>query len=151
MNHLRLKNCHTCYTSLFFILVSLFINISCGFPQVVRDQQRIYFISDVQKPMRTEKIISKQYRNEEARDSLFADIIRQHPKNLFMLGDLTSQGSKEKAWVPLDTFLDSLNKINTKVYAIPGNHEYMGESTGMKLFKNRFPEQFQHPQYIYRV
>ena len=93
MKYIRLKNCHIRYNSLLFILVLLLKNISCGFSLVVQNQQRIYFISDVQTPMLPEKIILKTYRNEEARERLFADMIRQHPKNLFMLGDLTSKGS----------------------------------------------------------
>jgi predicted MPP superfamily phosphohydrolase len=142
MNHPGHKNYHICFNSLVFILALLLRNISPGFPQVVPSLQRIYFISDVQAPMKVEKIISKPYRNEEARDSLFADLIHQHPKNLFMLGDLTSKGSKEKAWAPLDTFLNSLYQMHTSVYAIPGNHEYMGKSAGMRMFKSRFPDQW---------
>ena len=141
MNYVRHKQCHIYINSLFFIFVLLLINISCGFPQVVRNQQRIYFISDIQSPLPVEKIILKAYRNEEARDSLFADIIFQHPDNLFMLGDLISKGSNEKTWAPLDAFLNSLNRINTRVYAIPGNHEYMSiSSIGMQMFKSRFQE-----------
>ncbi|MCX6284038.1 MAG: metallophosphoesterase [Bacteroidetes bacterium] len=105
-------------------------------------------MSDVQAPMQVEKIISKAYRNEEARDSLFSNIILQHPKNLFLLGDLASKGSKEKAWAPLDTFLYSLNKIQTSVYAIPGNHEYMGKSAGMRMFTKRFPEQWLYGYFV---
>jgi predicted MPP superfamily phosphohydrolase len=89
--------------------------------------------------MLVEKIILKSDRNKEARDSLFADIILQHPKNLFMLGDLTSKGSDEKAWGPLDNFLNSLKRINTEVYAIPGNHEYLRTSSaGTQMFERRF-------------
>jgi predicted MPP superfamily phosphohydrolase len=142
IHNVRQRNHHIYCIPLFFVPFFLLVNFPAGFSQVIRNQQRIYFISDVQAPMSVEKIISKPYRNEEARDSLFADIIRQHPKNLFMLGDLTSKGSKEKAWVPLDTFLNSLKKINTSVYAIPGNHEYMGKSAGLRKFKLRFPEQW---------
>jgi hypothetical protein len=137
------KNCHICNNSLFFILVLLLINIYCGFSQEIRDPQRIYFISDVQAPMWVERVITKEDSNEEARDALFANIILQHPQDLFMLGDLTSKGSKEKVWAPLDTFLHSLKRTNTSVYAIPGNHEYMGKSSkGLQLFKQRFQEQW---------
>jgi Calcineurin-like phosphoesterase. len=123
--------------------VFLFINISFGYSQDARPRQRIYFVSDAQAPLPVEKIFLKAYRNEEARDSLFADIIHRHPGNLFMLGDMTSRGSDEKAWVPLDTFRNSLRKTNTKIYAIPGNHEYKSSSSvGIQLFKDRFPERW---------
>jgi hypothetical protein len=52
---------------------------------------------------------------------------------------LTSRGSNEKDWAPVDALLNSLKRINTSVYAIPGNHEYMGTSTvGMQMFNRRF-------------
>jgi hypothetical protein len=149
MNNVRHKNCPIYFNSFFFILVLLLINISCGFSQVVRNQQRIYFMSDVQTPLLLEKIYLKPCRNEDARDSLFADIIRQHSKNLFMLGDLVSRGSDEKAWMPLDAFLNSLNRIHAKVYAIPGNHEYIRiSSIGMQMFKRRFQEEWLNGYFV---
>jgi hypothetical protein len=84
------------------ILCLPFIHSSITSAQINLNDHKIYFISDIQAPMLAEKLVSKYYRNEEARDSLFKDIIRQKPKNLFLLGDLTSLGSDEKAWAPLD-------------------------------------------------
>lgn len=101
--------------------------------------QKIFFISDTQSPLPAEKIFLKAYRNEEARDSLFADMVRHRPQNVFMLGDLESRGSNKKTWIPLDGFITSLKKDNARIYAIPGNHEYMGKShEGIEYFQNRF-------------
>jgi hypothetical protein len=128
---------------LFLILVFVACHVPFGFSQVVSNHDRLYFISDVQEPLPAEKIILKAYRNEEARDSLFADLIFNHPGNLFLLGDLVSRGSVEKAWLPLDNFLCLLKGANTSTYAIPGNHEYMGRSSnGIKMFVKRFPEKW---------
>ena len=121
------------------IVICLLLKLN-GFSQDVRNQQRIYFISDIQAPLPIEKMVLKAYKNEEARDILFADILLQHPKNLLMLGDLTSRGSVEKAWRPLDDFMNSLRIFGTKVYAIPGNHEYMSRSSGGT---NKFIQRFQ--------
>jgi predicted MPP superfamily phosphohydrolase len=122
---------------------------SRGFSQVVPNHDRIYFISDIQEPLPGEKIIFRAYRNEEARDSLFADLIVQHPENLFLLGDLVSRGPAKKAWLPLDNFLNLLKKSNTSTYAIPGNHEYMGRSSdGIKMFTNRFPEKWLYGYFV---
>jgi hypothetical protein len=149
MNNVIHNNCHIYYNSFFFILVLLLINVSCGFSQIVRNQQRIYFMSDVQTPLTLEKIYLKSYRNEDARDSLFADILRQRCRNLFMLGDLVSKGSEEKAWMPLDAFLNSLNKIYAKVYAIPGNHEYIRKpSIGIQMFKSRFQKEWLNGYFV---
>ena len=143
------KTYQSCFKSLLFILALLAINLSRGYSQNSGNSERIYFISDVQAPLPVEKIILKSYRNTEARDSLFADILRQHPQNLFMLGDLTSMGSKEKTWTPLDSLLSSLNKMDTKAYAIPGNHEYMGRSNkGVQMFTKRFPQKWLYGYYV---
>ena len=123
-------------------VICLLLNLN-GFSQDVRNQQRIYFISDVQAPLPFERIVLKAYKNEEARDILFADILLHHPRNLLMLGDLTSRGSVEKTWRPLDDFMNSLKIIGTKVYAIPGNHEYMSRfSGGVNIFIQRFQKEW---------
>ncbi|MBI5010696.1 MAG: metallophosphoesterase [Bacteroidia bacterium] len=135
------------------IICNFFLNsvltVSClllnlnGFTQDVRNQHRIYFISDIQAPLPLEKMVLKAYKNEEARDILFADILLHNPGNLLMLGDLTSRGSNEKSWWPLDEFMNSLKAINTKVYAIPGNHEYMSRSSGgTEMFIQRFKKEW---------
>lgn len=130
------------YKSFFYIQILLFISPHNGYSQFIKPQQKIYFISDVQLPMKLENVFLKAYRNVEARDSLFTDIINQQPKSLFILGDLTSKGSDKKAWLSLDIFLKSLNRINAVIYAIPGNHEYMGESSvGMQMYRQRFQQQ----------
>lgn len=108
----------------------------------VNAQREIYFLSDCQQPILAEKIYLKAYRNEEARDTLFSDIIRHKPYQFFLLGDLTSVSSNEKKWKPVDRFLKSLQPFHTQVYAIPGNHEYKYlPSKGMREFEKRFPGQ----------
>jgi hypothetical protein len=145
MDYLDNKNKHIRFYSFLLILVLLQINIPCGFSQTKEKDKRIYFISDTQEPMTAEKVFLKAYRNVEARNKLFSDVILQHPKNFFMLGDLTAMGSNVKAWIPVDTLLHSLYKINTYVYAIPGNHEYfMKSSIGMQMFNHRFPKQWSY-------
>jgi hypothetical protein len=149
MKSLKENNLLSDIISLFYVFVLVFFSSSCGFSQVVRNQGKIYFVSDIQAPLPVEKIIFKTYRNEEARDSLFADLIVQRPGNLFLLGDLVSRGSVEKVWSPLDNFLYLLKKTNTTTYAIPGNHEYMGcSSTGIQRFENRFPEQWLYGYFV---
>jgi hypothetical protein len=127
-------------------LIFLFLVI---FPLIGSKSQepdkRIFFISDTQLPLLAEKMVLKTYHNAEARDSLFTDILHNHPKNLLMLGDLTSMGSNEKAWNPLDTFYNSLRNSGTNLFAIPGNHEYMMiPSVAIKMFVKHFPETWLH-------
>jgi len=148
MNHFKLINFQF-FCSVAVILFLQLFNNSRGFAQTNSDDHEIYFISDVQAPLLAEKMILKYYRNEEARDSLFANIVRHHPAYLFMLGDLTSMGSNKKAWEPLDTFLNSIHNLNTKVYAIPGNHEYLMDSKkGIKMFIKRFTKGWLYGYFI---
>ena len=102
----------------------------------------LYFLSDCQQPLLGERLIRKIWRNEEGRDSIFAGIVRSHPNYLFLLGDLTGAGSKTKKWQSLDSFITILRSDECKVFAIPGNHEYMFKARkGIRNFKIRFGEQ----------
>lgn len=112
--------------------------VKCQLPS---DSHKLYFISDCQQPAKIEEIRLRPYRNEEARDSLFSDIIRQKPRSLFLLGDMTSKGSKDKSWTPVRKLLLSLSQINSQRYAIPGNHEYLKNARrGLRYFSQQFPE-----------
>jgi hypothetical protein len=103
----------------------------------------LFFMSDMQLPLKSETFFLKSFRNKEARDKLFGDVVGQNPGTLFMLGDLTELGSSARAWNPLDGFLQSLAATKTAVYAIPGNHEYLAlASRGLKNFLKRFPRQW---------
>jgi hypothetical protein len=116
-----------------------------AFSQQPTERIPICLISDTQSPMLPEKILLRPYRNKEARDSLFADIVRLNPVCLFMLGDLTAAGSVSRYWAPLDLLLNSLGTVNTSVFAMPGNHEYMFTAKkGREQFRLRFPEAWLH-------
>lgn len=120
-------------------LISITVDICYVCAQPVSSPQKLYFISDCQLPMKIETMRLSPYRNEEARDSLFSDIIRQHPSYLFFLGDITSAGSNKHSWTPIDTFLNRLSKVQTQVHAIPGNHEYYrSPKEGIMNYSKRF-------------
>lgn len=124
--------------ALCLILVTMNILGACAQP--VSSPQKLYFISDCQLPMKIETMRLAPYRNEEARDSLFSDIIRQHPPYLFFLGDITSAGSNKQSWTPIDTFLNRLSITHTQVNAVPGNHEYYTSAKeGIANYSKRFP------------
>jgi hypothetical protein len=58
-----------------------------------------------------------------------------------MLGDLVGEGSKDSDWRDIDEFLNRLHTDGTKVYAIPGNHEFLMRAThGINNFRKRFPD-----------
>jgi len=112
----------------------------CSRAQSGASNGTLYFLSDCQKPLLLELLHQKPYRNEEARDSLFTDLVRQKPLRVFLLGDLTSWGAHAESWKPLDSFLSRLSALNTKVSAIPGNHEYIGNAKkGISNYRMRFP------------
>jgi Predicted phosphohydrolases len=103
--------------------------------------ETLYFLSDCQEPMKAEKLFLKPFRNTEARDSLFSDIIRHEPGQMFLLGDLVSEGSKKRKWLPIQQFIRDLHSQNTKIHAIPGNHEYyIRERKGIARYERLFPD-----------
>jgi hypothetical protein len=126
---------------LLLFLTSILFAGGNGYAQETDGSTKLYFISDCQQPMKIEKLRLKSFRNEESRDSLFSDLVRQKPKNLFLLGDLTSAGSNSTSWKPIDNLLNLLHKEHVLVNAIPGNHEYYRNAQkGIGNYKTRFPQ-----------
>jgi predicted MPP superfamily phosphohydrolase len=126
--------------SILFLFNILIISLLDAQPVLV--SSRFIFISDCQQLIFKEKFYLHSYKNEIARDSLFSDILRQNTSTLFMLGDLVSFGSINKKWKPIDLFIQNYRKTNGKIYAIPGNHEYMlSPAIGFNAFSKRFPDQ----------
>lgn len=124
----------------FLLLLAILTHSSEGKSQVVSDSNRLYFISDCQQPAKIEELRLRPYRNKEARDSLFSDIVQQKPRNLFLLGDLTLAGSKKYSWIPIEKLQQSLHLVNSQLYAIPGNHEYLTNARrGLQYFSQLFP------------
>lgn len=100
----------------------------------------LYFISDCQLPLSMEKILLKPYKNKEGRDSLFKDVERENQGYVFMLGDIVGKSSDNRKWSDVDTFLSTLHSEGTRVFAIPGNHEYLfNASSGIANYSARFP------------
>jgi len=98
------------------------------------------FIADTQTPLWIESLFLGADRNEEATDSLFADIVRMHPASLFMLGDLVSLGAYASAWDKIDRDIRAVRNAHIPVHAILGNHELMFYSrTGEQYFSEAFP------------
>jgi predicted phosphodiesterase len=123
------------------ILNILIFGACLGNAQENPGTNKLYFISDCQQPMKVEELRLKPYRNEEARDSLFSDLLRRKPQNLFLLGDLTSTGSNNSSWEPIDNLLNVLHANNISIHAIPGNHEYYrNPQKGIGNYRKRFPE-----------
>jgi hypothetical protein len=102
---------------------------------------RLAFLSDTQTPLWLESLVLGSERNEEATDSLFADILRLHPSRLFMLGDLVSFGAYPVAWESMDRKIQNTRDAGIPVHAILGNHELaFYPHTGERYFSQTFPD-----------
>ena len=122
------------------IVFSLFIfHALSGLAQ--KDQQRsVIMISDTQAPMRIEKLFLKSHNNERATGILFGQVVKLKPKNLFILGDVTSWSAKEKKWRAMDDYLQACRDSSITVAALMGNHDVMGSVERAELnFQKRFP------------
>ena len=104
----------------------------------------IAFASDTQAPLWIEEILSKTNNNKTATKMIFKDIIDRHPLSLFLLGDVVSLGSSNRAWRNMDTYLNKCHDMRIPVYSALGNHEVMGTrkmgKKGQKKFQSHFPE-----------
>lgn len=107
----------------------------------LHDRECLAFIGDTQTPIWIESLLLGGDRNEEATDSLFADILRVRPRALFMLGDLVSMGAYTAAWESIDRKITQVRAAQIAVHAILGNHELAVYSrTGEEYFSEGFPE-----------
>lgn len=104
----------------------------------------IAFASDTQAPLWVEDILVKSRNNRTATKMIFKDIIQRHPLSLFLLGDVVSLGTSNRAWKELDTTLAMIRSNGIKIYAALGNHEVMGigkmGKKGQQKFQSYFPE-----------
>lgn len=127
------------------ILIFIFVDYSVVFSQSdtsKNNSRQIAFVSDIQEPIFVEKLFLDGNKNEEASDSIFSDIVKVKPSDIFMLGDLVSLGFDEKQWGKIDKYLSLTKQSKIKSYAILGNHEVMYESTnGLIEFRKRFRHQ----------
>ncbi len=105
-----------------------------------KSSDEIFFVSDTQQPLMVEKILLHPNQNKRATAGIFATILEQKPRNLYMLGDVVGLGYANKKWKNVDLFLDSCRKSGTDVCGILGNHEVMGRrKKGERNFQKRFP------------
>ncbi len=127
----------------FSLIIFLFFHfISSAQVQGPADSTRdaLYFVSDTQQPMLAEKILLKSNHNLEATADIFAAILKDRPKSLYMLGDVVALGFANHKWKKVDRFLDSCRKEGTAVCGVLGNHEVMGRrKKGERNFQKRFP------------
>lgn len=122
-----------------FVMVGWVTDSTSMYGQTEQQPMTLYFLSDCQEPMTIEKLFVKPYRNEEARDTLFSDIIRHQPGQLFLLGDMVSKGSRKKPWLSIQHFTEVLHSQGAEIHVIPGNHEYFGcKSKGLVNYQRLF-------------
>lgn len=139
--------------SCFFSAVLLFIHfLASGVFSYLNDQEKIsvrtqadstlIFMSDTQSPLWVESLFIQKHGNEEATVQLFNSILADTSvATILHLGDVTGFGAHSDQWNTIDTFLTALKKKNIRMYATPGNHEYLLlPSKGISNFYRRFPE-----------
>jgi len=126
-----------------FLFCTAFFACAFSFAQVPVESpsKKLYFVSDTQQPMLVEKLWLKSNNNLKATAGIFANILKEKPAHLYMLGDVVGLGSSRRKWKNVDMFLDSCRKSGTGVCGVLGNHEVMGrrKKKGEANFQKRFP------------
>jgi 3',5'-cyclic AMP phosphodiesterase CpdA len=110
-------------------------------PVVPAETLRVAFMSDSQEPLWPETLKLRKNRNEEARQMIFAEILRLGPAAVVHLGDMAALGFSAASWAATDTFVARLDRQRIPFYPILGNHELIFFSgTGLRNFTDRFPD-----------
>lgn len=101
----------------------------------------IDFISDTQQPMLVETLRLHRNHNTKATSLLLAEMLRQKPLAIYMLGDVVALGSSNRKWSGIDRFIDTCRRNNIAVHALLGNHDLMwSRRKGESNFQHRFPD-----------
>jgi hypothetical protein len=109
-------------------------------PLVVSGKE-IDFISDTQQPMTVEKIKLHPNHNTRATSLLFADILKNKPLAVYLLGDVVALGSDSRKWRNVDRFLDTCRRAHIAVHGLLGNHDVLwSRRKGEENFNKRFPD-----------
>lgn len=123
----------------FLLFCCFWLQITFVYGQSHRESPSFCFISDCQEPLTMERFFLRAHNNKEGREMLFRVIAKEKHETVFMLGDLVGSASDDQAWKGVDVFLKELQSNGTKVYAVPGNHEYLFRpKTGIENYKRRF-------------
>jgi hypothetical protein len=97
-------------------------------------------MGDLQETLWVERLL---LREDEAGAAarLLADVAREKPGLLVLLGDLVAVGSSQSDWRRLDAVLAGVRAAGIPALAVLGNHEYWGSTdTMLRLAAARFPE-----------
>lgn len=101
----------------------------------------IDLISDTQQPMLVEELKLHPHHNIKATSLLLADMLKQRPLAIYMLGDVVAVGSSNRKWRTMDRFIDSCRKNSIAVHGLLGNHDLMwSRKKGEINFQHRFPD-----------
>ena len=123
------------------IICLLFMLQVCPCPAQEIQHREIAMVSDTQAPLWIEKLFLKSHDNERATASIFDQIVQLRPSVLFILGDVTSWGAKERKWSAMDRYLKRCRESGIPVHALLGNHDVMGNArNGESNFLGRFPD-----------
>jgi len=112
---------------------------NCDSDVIARNE--IDFISDTQQPMTLEKVKLHPNHNIKATSLLLADMLKQKPLAIYMLGDVVAVGSSNHKWSAIDRFIDTCRKNNIAIHGLLGNHDLMWtRRKGEINFQHRFPD-----------
>ena len=100
----------------------------------------IAILGDTQEILLIERLLLREgSRDEPAR--LVADLTRQKPGLLVLLGDLVADGSSPADWTRLDALLAPIRFASVPVLPVLGNHDYWGDpARALHETAARFPQ-----------
>jgi hypothetical protein len=101
---------------------------------------KLAVVGDLQETLWIERVLRRE-RNESASARLIADLAREKPGLLVLLGDLVAVGSSQSDWRRLDALLAPVRAAGIPGLAVLGNHEYWGDTdAALRQAAARFPQ-----------
>jgi hypothetical protein len=101
---------------------------------------KLAVVGDLQETLWVERLLRRE-RDEAAPARLIADLAREKPGLLVLLGDLVAVGSSQSDWRRLDALLAPVRAAGIPGLAVLGNHEYWGRTdAALRHAAARFPQ-----------
>jgi acid phosphatase type 7 len=95
---------------------------------------------DLQRTSFFELLILRE-QNDKERERIINSIAAEDINGVILLGDLIFNGSSKDEWIRFDNLTGPVKDKAIPIFAILGNHEYMGNNKkGISHFSQRFPQ-----------
>jgi len=116
-----MRNKLSFFAMIILVILSADIFYEVNFPKINRIEIRTEKIAAGQeiKIMQITDLHDKKFFNDQTQ--IYDKIVKQNPDFIVLTGDIIDRSTKDYSYVY--SFVDNLEKISSRIYFVPGNHE----------------------------